>query len=398
MFHTLSELKDKENSIKEESKYKKGPENSQYNKKTYEEINEQFEKTKNKVKLIAYKNGFILNNGPFRDRSIPENDIFMKEVEKGNIPQELIKMGITDLGILLENRKTEIYNPSIIGLTPIAYITQITQINPNNPIFINPYNQFNQFNQIPMQGYNMLNYPSQYNFPFQYQNPYIIYNELWGAYTIMPRGPSHAQIWNPPQTPMGKRNFLNNIFIPNTYKRNNIQRSDRNAISVPKKDNKSSYSRKNFQTFESFKNLEILKEEEKKKDKKQNTKKNNNKEDKEDKKKEEDKKKFTAFAGLGKVVGYTNIAGLNVNKYVKNVVDIYRPVCKISIRLFNGEIIKADFNYIQTLRDIYFYVGKISGSNNFTLLDGFPPRTLTDYNRTIGELKLENSILTQRIN
>ena len=93
------------------------------------------------------------------------------------------------------------------------------------------------------------------------------------------------------------------------------------------------------------------------------------------------------------MVGYANIAGLNVNKDIKNVVDIYRPVCKISVRLFNGEIIKADFNYIQTLRDIYFYVGKISGSINFTLLDGFPPRTLTDYNRTIGELKLENSIL-----
>ena len=140
MFHTLSELKDKENIKKDEYKSKKEPENNyygkenlsyvQYNKKTSEEINEQFEKTKNKVRLIAYQNGFILNNGPFRDRSIPENDKFMKEVEKGNIPQELIKKGITDLGILLENRKTEIYNPSIMAVTPITHIAQITQINP----------------------------------------------------------------------------------------------------------------------------------------------------------------------------------------------------------------------------------------------------------------------------
>lgn len=405
MFHTLSELKDKENTKKEGYKNKNSPEDKyygkgnqsyvQYNKKTSEEIDEQFEKTKNKVKLIVYKNGFILNNGPFRDRSIPENDKFMKEVEKGNIPQELIKKGITDLGILLENRKTEIYNPSIIGVIPITHITQINQINPINPFNINPYNQFNQYNQIPFHGYNILNNPSQYNFPFQYQNPYIIYNNPYGAYTVIPRGRSRTQVWNPPQTPMGTRNVKNNIFIPNTDNRNNIQRTDRNTCSVPKEDNKSRYNRKNFQTFESFKNLEALKEEEKKKDKKQKTKNNN---DKEDEKKEEDKKKFTAFEGSGKVVGYANIVGLNVNKDVKNIVDIYRPVCKISIRLFNGEIIKADFNYTQTLRDIYFYVGKISGSNNFTLLDGFPPRTLTAYNRTIGELKIENSILTQKIN
>ena len=405
MFHTLSELKDKENIKKDEYKSKKEPENNyygkgnlsyvQYNKKTSEEINEQFEKTKNKVRLIAYQNGFILNNGPFRDRSIPENDKFMKEVEKGNIPQEFIKKGITDLGILLENRKTEIYNPSIMAVTPITHIAQITQINPINPININPYNQFNQFNQIPLQGYNMLNYPSQYNFPFQYQNLYIIDNYPYGAYTVIPRGRSRTQVWNPPQTPIGTRNVRHNTFIPNTDNRNIIQKTDRNTSSVPKEDNKSRYNRKNFLTFESFKNLEVLKEEEKKKDKKQKVKRNN---DKEDEKKETDKKKFTAFAGSGKLVGYANIAGLNVNKDIKNVVDIYRPVCKISVRLFNGEIIKADFNYIQTLRDIYFYVGKISGSINFTLLDGFPPRTLTDYNRTIGELKLENSILTQRIN
>jgi len=152
MFHTLSELKEKENNTKKEgNKNKKGPQENcygkdnqahgQYNKKTSEEINDQFEKTKNKVRLIVYQNGFILNNGPFRDRSIPENDKFMKEVEKGNIPQELIKKGITDLGILLENRKTEIYSPSIMDVTPI---THITQTNPINPININPYNQFNQ--------------------------------------------------------------------------------------------------------------------------------------------------------------------------------------------------------------------------------------------------------------
>ena len=71
-----------------------------------------FENTKNKIKVIMYKNGFILNNGQFRDKSILENRKFMEEVEKGLIPQELIKKGIQDLGILLENRKNEIYSKS----------------------------------------------------------------------------------------------------------------------------------------------------------------------------------------------------------------------------------------------------------------------------------------------
>ena len=409
MFHTLSELKEKEKNIKNEGyRNKKGFEDRyygngnqsyvEYNKKTPESLDEQFEKTKNKVKIIVYKNGFILNNGPFRNRSIPENDEFMRSVEKGNIPHELIKKGITDLGILLENRKTEIYNPPMMGVTSMTPIAQTTQINPINPININPYNQFNQFNQIPVQGYNMLNYQNQINFPFQYQNPYIINNGLYGAYTVIPRGRSRTQVWNPPQTqtPMGTRNV--NIFNSNKDNRNNMQKSERNAGSVPKEENKSRYSRKNFQTFENFKNMEVLKEEEKKKEKKQKSKINEDKKVKEDEKKEEEKKKFVAFGGSGKIVGYSNVRGLNVNKDIKNVVDIYRPICKISIRLFNGEIIKADFNYTQTLRDIYIYVGKISGSLNFTLLDGFPPRILTDYNKTIGQLKLDNSILTQRIN
>ena len=83
---------------------------------------------------------------------------------------------------------------------------------------------------------------------------------------------------------------------------------------------------------------------------------------------------------------------------LKNSVDIFKPICPINIRLFNGEIAKGEFNYSQTLRDIYFYVRKISGSNNFTLLDGFPPVPLRDYDKTIGQLNLENTTLTQRIN
>ena len=93
-----------------------------YNKKPTESLNVKFEKTKNKITLIAFQNGFILNNGPFRDRAIKENDEFMKEVEKGNIPHELIEKGIDDLGILLINRKNEIYHQP--SLTPLQNQSQ----------------------------------------------------------------------------------------------------------------------------------------------------------------------------------------------------------------------------------------------------------------------------------
>ena len=120
----------------------------------------------------------------------------------------------------------------------------------------------------------------------------------------------------------------------------------------------------------------------------------------EPKKKEnkEEKSKFRAFSGAGKLIKNVNIQGLHVNKDLKTVVDVYQPVCTVNIRLFNGDVAKCEFNYCQTLRDIYFHVRRISGSNNFYLLDGFPPRPLRDYDRTIYELGLQNSMLTQRIN
>jgi len=55
--------------------------------------NTHFENTKNKIKLVVYRYGFILNNGPFRDRNRPENHEFLSDVEKGKIPQELIRKG-----------------------------------------------------------------------------------------------------------------------------------------------------------------------------------------------------------------------------------------------------------------------------------------------------------------
>ena len=44
-----------------------------------------------KIKIIVYQNGFIVNNGEFRNKSISENRRFLEEIERGDIPTELIK-------------------------------------------------------------------------------------------------------------------------------------------------------------------------------------------------------------------------------------------------------------------------------------------------------------------
>ena len=274
----------------------------EYNKYNYPNNNrnnaKQFEQTKNKVKLIVYKNGFILNNGPFRDRIEPQNEEFMEQVERGVIPHEIADRGINDLGILLINRKNEIFK---------------------------------------QQGIHRNNY-SVNNFGIiqdQYQNQSVL---------------SQSNISN---------NF-NGKIIP---------------VGIPR-----IHSSKNFSKKIPLDSKKV---------------KRKISEPKDDKK---DEKKFRAFSGTGKRIGTVNMQGLRVNKNLKNMVDIYQPTCTISIRLFNGEIAKCQFNYTQTLRDIYYHVRNISGSNNFYLLDGFPPKPLRAYDSTIYELRLYNSMLTQKIN
>ena len=239
MFHTLDDYRDKNRDEKAEKDKRKttdsytggkssgiaveNPEDDWINKMKKYDDKEKFEKTKNKLKLSLYKNGFILDGGEFRNKSDPANKKFMEDVERGYIPDELVKKGITDLGIEMDDHRDENYEP-------------------------------------------------------------------------------------------------------------------------PKEE-----------------------------------------------------KKFQAFTGLGKSISSVNTQGLHIDKNVSSNVDRSKPTCKVNIRLFNGEVVNEDFNFNQTLRDVFNFVKRKSGSNNFSLLDGFPPRPLTDYNKTIQELNLQGSLLTQRI-
>ena len=85
-------------------------------------------------------------------------------------------------------------------------------------------------------------------------------------------------------------------------------------------------------------------------------------------------------------------------EFDENIVDLNKPSCYISIRLFNGDVVKTKFNCDKKLRDIYSFVKKIKNNKiiDFILLDGFPPKPLLDFDKSIKDLGIENSMLVQK--
>ena len=85
-------------------------------------------------------------------------------------------------------------------------------------------------------------------------------------------------------------------------------------------------------------------------------------------------------------------------EFDENIVDLNKPSCYISIRLFNGDVVKKKFNCDKKLRDIYSFVKKIKNNKiiDFILLDGFPPKPLLDFDKSIKDLGIENSMLVQK--
>ena len=347
----------------------------------------------------------------------------MKEVEKGDIPEELILNEPGNFELSYVDKKNEVYvnqarNP--ITTTLEAYIhgnlnpkiNQNINNNANQNAFQNNIpqvdnNSYNNININPPLNIQQQNYPGGHHHHHhqnkhnqqkntQHRQKQIINNQdiLQQIHPQTSRTKQRRQkieVDNMHLTPIGMRNERKNIFVDKKVDPNEnkiLEPNLRKSISVPKKKEE-----KKFRTFASLIKEEKIKEEEEKQKKKG---KKTNKNEEIDEKKEEEKK-FTAFAGSGKIIDNVNTQGLHVDKGVETGADKSKPTCTINIRLFNGEIIKSEFNYTQTLREIYYYVQKLSGSNNFALLDGFPPKKLRDYDKTIEYLKLENTTLTQKI-
>jgi len=101
-----------------------------------------------------------------------------------------------------------------------------------------------------------------------------------------------------------------------------------------------------------------------------------------------------------KVINRTVVVNKRVEKFDENVVDLNKPHCFISVRMYNGTVIRTEFNTDKKLRDVYSFVKKMEQNNiiDFILLDGFPPKPITEFDKTIKELGIENSMLTQKKN
>lgn len=112
-------------------------------------------------------------------------------------------------------------------------------------------------------------------------------------------------------------------------------------------------------------------------------------------------KKFESFSGKGTSLGGNNISnsvGLEINKNAKFEVDDSKPKTRINIRLHNGDSITQEFNLTHTLMDVRTFVDRAAPVNGtFDLIEGFPPKPITGDNKTIEELRIQNSTLTQRL-
>jgi UBX domain-containing protein 1 len=71
------------------------------------------------VKVVLYKNGFIVDDGPFRDLTTEQNRKFVESLGQGYAPQELVDAAVGgSVNVALDNRGHEDYTPP----PPPAYV------------------------------------------------------------------------------------------------------------------------------------------------------------------------------------------------------------------------------------------------------------------------------------
>ena len=111
-----------------------------------------------------------------------------------------------------------------------------------------------------------------------------------------------------------------------------------------------------------------------------------------------EEKKFNAFGGTGVSLSESSSIGLDVNKNVSFNVDQNQPKTIISFRLHNWESVQQEFNLTHTVSDVKNFVAKVAPvTGDFNIVEGFPPKPLTDMSKTIAEAKLQNCMCTQRL-
>lgn len=79
---------------------------------------EDSKKPDTEVRVTLYQNGFTVDGGELREYNTEENKEFMKELNKGYVPEELRKKYNKAIGIALEDRRKEVKRPP----TPPKYV------------------------------------------------------------------------------------------------------------------------------------------------------------------------------------------------------------------------------------------------------------------------------------
>lgn len=73
---------------------------------------------KTELKITLYSNGFQIDDGPLREYNIPENQQFMKELNKGYVPKEIQNKYKGGVSVGLSDKRAEEFRPP----TPPRYV------------------------------------------------------------------------------------------------------------------------------------------------------------------------------------------------------------------------------------------------------------------------------------
>lgn len=109
-------------------------------------------------------------------------------------------------------------------------------------------------------------------------------------------------------------------------------------------------------------------------------------------------KKFQAFVGGGTSLGTVKSEGLGVNKDVAFHVDKSQPTTNINFRLYNGESLTQEFNLTHNIGDIFAFISSAAPvSGSFQLVEGFPPKPLTEMDKTIDQARIKGTTIIQKL-
>ncbi|OWM83374.1 plant UBX domain-containing protein 4-like [Punica granatum] len=124
----------------------------------------------------------------------------------------------------------------------------------------------------------------------------------------------------------------------------------------------------------------------------------------------EPENRHAPFQGVGRTLGSSSSANPEPSSAstafttapapsVGLIVDDSKPVTSVQLRLADGTRLIAQFNHHHTINDVRRFIdaSRPGGSRNYQLqMMGFPPKVLTDFDQTIEQAGLANSVVIQK--